>query len=574
MDNMKSKIYKNISLLIFAFGLTQGVLFSMNEAVEPDSNNIIWRDDFESGSMDGWEIINEVDDDTPGWFVEKGYLIQDTDCGNTKTLLGTNIVNGKAEWDNYTMRTNLVCTDDDYIGVLFRFTDVDNYYRFLLSSQRDLICIEKKVNGHFTRLAVTDEKWQYVKFSVTIALNDNNIKVYLNDELYFDVNDDEFKNGKIGFTSISNLGSFFDDVTVYSNYNVIQPETNLEICRGPYLQNVLEDHAVIMWDTSLPASSEVEYGLSKDETRTQADTAQTTKHEIKLEQLERDTTYYYRAISGTQKSEWYSFRTAIEGDKPFKFLAYGDTQMNFLRHKELVEQFSKHDYDFMINCGDVVQYGPRSDWDTEFFAPLKDILTGKPVYAAIGNHELNSENYYKNFANPDDTHENYYSFEYGNSFFIFIDNPLTAYPDKEYYTDYKPGSEQYKWLEEQLSSSEAQNAEWLFVMSHVPAYIGDTFDLFPGCRDYLVPLFEKYGVDISFSGHVHGYDRGEAKGVTYVITAGGGGAQNKNGWEEKNEYKGFKLVYNFCILEIDGSRLSFKAYDKENNLIDEFEITH
>ena len=113
--------------------------------------------------------------------------------------------------------------------------------------------------------------------------------------------------------------------------------------------------------------------------------------------------------------------------------------MNFLRHTEICKQISKRDFDFVISCGDVVQNGHRNDWDVEFFDPLKNILTSKPIYAAIGNHELNSENYYINFSNPDLDHENYYSFKYGNSFFIFIDNPRAAYPEKTYYTEITPG---------------------------------------------------------------------------------------------------------------------------------------
>jgi predicted phosphodiesterase len=546
----------------------------MNKPFEP-GENIIWKDDFESGEMKDWKVINEVTDEKPNWFIEKGYLIQDTDCGKTKELLGTNIINGSPEWHNYILRTNMVCADDDYIGVLFRFKDIDNYYRFLLSSQRRLICLEKKVNGEFIRLAsFTDEEWQYVRFSVTIVLNESNIKVYLNDEPFFDVNDDQFSKGKIGFTSISNLGSFFDDVTVYSDYKIIPPVTKLKISRGPYLQNVLEDNAVIMWDTSIPVNSEVEYGLTKEETESIVDSLKTTKHEIKLDRLKQETVYYYRIKTGKLTGEWHSFKTAVKENTPFTFLAYGDTQLNFLRHNELTEQFIKHDFDFLINCGDVVQRGPRSDWDVEFFEPLKNILTNKPIYAAIGNHELNSENFYKNFANPNEEHENYYSFQYGNSFFIFIDNPRAGYPDREYYTDYRPGSDQYKWLEEQLASEKAQKAEWLFVVSHIPSYVAGSQEHYSGCKKHLVPLFEKYGVDVSFSGHVHGYERGEVNGVTYIITAGGGGAQNKPDPEKIKSYKDFKLVYNFCIIDINENTLSFKAFDKNNRGIDEFTVKH
>lgn len=243
----------------------------------------------------------------------------------------------------------------------------------------------KKVNGEFTTLAkYTDEEWQFVKYSATIFLKDENIKVYLNDKQFFDINDKQFSKGKIGFTSVANLGSFFDDITIYSQYQVTPVEIKHEVVRGPYLQNVLNDHAVIMWDTSLPSNSIVEYGLTKTAEWSKVSEEQVVKHEIKLENLKSETVYYYRIKSGDIRGEWYSFKTAVNENSPFSFIAYSDTQMNFLRHYEITEQMSKYDFDFIINCGDVVQRGPRSDWDTEFFNPLKNILKEKPIYAAIG----------------------------------------------------------------------------------------------------------------------------------------------------------------------------------------------
>ena len=560
---------------IFIITLFIFLIPNTNSSQNTNDKNILWRADFESGNLSGWEIIDDVPGEPSNWYIDKGFLVQDTDAGDKGRLIGTNIINGNTEWDNYVLRVNLACTDDDFIGILFRYNDNENYYRLIMSSERKEIIVDKKVNGEFITLAkYTDEEWQYVKYSATIFLKDENIKVYLNDKQFFDINDNQFSKGKIGFTSVANLGSFFDDITIYSNYEIIPVEIKHEITRGPYLQNVLESHAVIMWDTSLPSNSIVEYGLSKEPQWSKVSEEQVVKHEIKLENLKPETVYYYRIKSGEITSEWFSFKTEVNENTPFSFIAYSDTQMNFLRHYEITEQMSKYDFDFIINCGDVVQRGPRSDWDTEFFNPLKNILKEKPLYAAIGNHELNNENFYKNFSFPSEKYENYYSFKYGNCFFVFIDNPRAAYPNKTYYPDYKPGSGQYKWLDSTLASEEAQSAEWLFTASHVPSYVGGKQDHFEGNKKYLVPLFEKYGVDISFSGHVHGYERGEVNGVSYIITAGGGGTQNKRNVSKLKQYKAFKLVYNFCRIEIKGKTLFFKAYDNYNTLIDEMEIKH
>ncbi len=187
---------------------------------------------------------------------------------------------------------------------------------------------------------------------------------------------------------------------------------------------------------------------------------------------------------------------------------------------------------------------------------------------------MNSENYYKNFSNPAPEHENYYSFQYGNCFFVVIDNPRAGYPDREYFTEYAEGSEQYKWLENKLASDKAQNAEWLFVLGHVPSYVPGKDDRYIGYDENLIPLFEKYDVDISFAGHLHGYARNELNNVTYIINAGGGGAQNKEGSSEKKNYKNFKLVYNFSRIDIIGKTLLLKTYDNNGILIDETKLQH
>lgn len=574
INNKKDESLSNLFFPIFFFFYSLAAAFQFPQSLfSYVSDNIIWEDDFESEELSGWEIIDDVSDEESNWYIDNGFLVQDTDCGSTTELLGTNIINGNPEWDDYVLRTNIICADDDYIGILFRYSDNDNYYRFLLSSQRNEIRIDKRVEGKFFNLALYDkEEWQYVRFSVAIFLYGENIKVYLNEQKIFDITDKQFNKGRIGFTSISNLGSFFDDITIYSQYKIDPPIINKAIMRGPYLQNVQKDKAIIMWDTSLPSNSVVEYSLLKNPEWIIRSDLQVVKHEIEIKNLIPETYYYYRIKSDELTAEWFSLKTAIYKDTPFSFIVYGDNQMNFLRHTEIVNQISKHDFDFIISCGDVVQRGPRSDWDVEFFEPLENILHSKPVYTAIGNHELNSENYYKNFSNPNSEHENYYSFEYGNSFFIFIDNPRAAYPDREYYTEFYPGSPQHSWIESELSSKKAQNVQWIFVISHIPSYVAGTQSYFSACNEYLVPLFEKYGVDFSFSGHVHGYERGLVNGVNYIITAGGGGPLNKKGSAILKQFKNFQQVYNFCRIDVNDNKISFKAFDISNNIIDSFDI--
>ncbi|MBT4400969.1 MAG: hypothetical protein HOD37_15930 [Bacteroidetes bacterium] len=95
----------------------------------------LWSDDFEDGDSDGWVFYDDAVG-TSNWHVEQGYLIQTSNIGENS--LGTHAVSGLTTWDNYYISVNLVSTDDDYVGVLFRYQNAENYYRVRVGSQAGL----------------------------------------------------------------------------------------------------------------------------------------------------------------------------------------------------------------------------------------------------------------------------------------------------------------------------------------------------------------------------------------------------------------------------------------------------
>lgn len=80
---------------------------------------------------------------------------------------------------------------------------------------------------------------------------------------------------------------------------------------------------------------------------------------------------------------------------------------------------------------------------------------------------------------------------------------------------------QIRWLKRALRRS---RAAWQITVFHQPAYScskhGSTAEV---VREW-VPLFERHGVDLVLNGHDHNYQRFFSKGITYIVT-GGGGAQ-------------------------------------------------
>ena len=90
--------------------------------------------------------------------------------------------------------------------------------------------------------------------------------------------------------------------------------------------------------------------------------------------------------------------------------------------------------------------------------------------------------------------------------------------------------DQIKWLEEQLD--DIPDEDWKIVLGHGFYYASGTtvmgrdwFDN-PETISVLAGIFEKYGVDIVFSGHNHDLEYLEYSSVSYVVCGGFGGTHD------------------------------------------------
>jgi hypothetical protein len=97
----------------------------------------------------------------------------------------------------------------------------------------------------------------------------------------------------------------------------------------------------------------------------------------------------------------------------------------------------------------------------------------------------------------------------------------------------------------------------------------------------LVPLYEKYEVDIVWVGHIHTYERtwpiwqnrvDPARGVIYIQT-GGGGAELEDFAPTRSWFTA-KLLRNwqYCVVLIQGKTLTMMAYDIDGRLYDYLEL--
>jgi len=353
-------------------------------------------------------------------------------------------------------------------------------------------------------------------------------------------------------------------------------QESLSILKGPYLQNVTSNSIVIMWETNIQGTGSVIFRDMKGNTQIVTESKPKTIHEVLLSNLPSGLRFSYQVVtkteSGAVKSQEYSFRTVPLKLEPWSFVVYGDTRSNPSIHSKVIDQILKegeHKPAFLLHTGDLINNGSVYEcWDGDFFKPGKELFAVTPLWPCLGNHEQNSEWYFKFFSLPNN--ERWYSFNYLNAHFIALDS----------YSDFKPKSEQYIWLGNDLKSCKS---DWIFVFFHVPPYSVGRHNAVDekgvpveaevkNSRLYLDPLFQKYKVDMVFNGHNHFYERSLKEKVYYIVSGGGGATFHDK--ECINQYNQvFKRTYHYVVCDINGLNLKMYVKDIDGNIIDTLELT-
>ncbi len=105
--------------------------------------------------------------------------------------------------------------DDDALGIMFRYQDNDNYYRFSWDSQRTYRRLVKRETGVVTLLAEDQEPYVVGQtYQVEIVAQGPQLEVWIDGSQIFAVTDTSFAGGSIALYAWANAGSSFDDVLV------------------------------------------------------------------------------------------------------------------------------------------------------------------------------------------------------------------------------------------------------------------------------------------------------------------------------------------------------------------------
>lgn len=322
----------------------------------------------------------------------------------------------------------------------------------------------------------------------------------------------------------------------------------VELRRGPYLLNQRPDGVTVRWRTSdVRYTSVLRYGETPyvldhavAATRLRQHFPGTQDWEAVVGGLDAETRYYY-AIEGDQAllagaDDTHAFSTAppVGSERALRFWLLGDSGANRPREGDMdavlamtgptgpaqvrngFRRFNNgRRLDGIVLLGDnAYPWGSDAEYQTAFFGLYADELRRTPLWPAIGNHDMDGA--YKHIfattppvdGEPGSGSDYYYSFDIGNAHFVILDAWKSWW---EVTTDpaHIPWRKELAWLREDLA---ATRQTWTVAVCHFPLYCdgnydSDTNEPLKLLREALIPVLDRFGVDLYVAGHDHTYQR-------------------------------------------------------------------
>jgi len=316
----------------------------------------------------------------------------------------------------------------------------------------------------------------------------------------------------------------------------------------PYLQKPVGNGITVMWETTVPAHSWVEYGtdtLHLKRARTIVDGQVVCNNElnkIRLNDLQPGQKYFYRVCSqeillyqaykkvfgNAAYSTFSEFTLPTADTNTFTAVVFNDLHQHVSTFRALCKHIQNINYDFAVFNGDCIDDPANHDQTTAFISELTEGIHSDrvPTFFMRGNHEI--RNAYSiglrdHFDYVGD--KTYGSFNWGDTRVVMLDcgedkvDSHWVYYDLNDFTQLR--NEQVDFLKKELASKEFKKSNKRVLLHHIPLYGNDGVNL---CSDLWSKLLEKAPFDVSLNAHTHKFayhPKGELKNNYPVIIGGG-----------------------------------------------------
>ena len=216
------------------------------------------------------------------------------------------------------------------------------------------------------------------------------------------------------------------------------------------------------------------------------------------------------------------------------------------------------------------------DWFFTFFQPYRYIINRVPVYPSIGNHDADETEERDDRAQVEDNfylRERvlseeaagrasfcpglFYRFRYGSDIeFVCLDT------SKE---DFFRGGRLFEypkhWEFIELSFPEDRTGKlWRIPFAHHPPYCAGPQHHNTKSMQRLIPLFDRSGVKVMFSGHEHNFQHSHVDGIDYFVTGAAGKLRRT---PPDNFVEAHTVTWatecHFLVGRIEGTRLRIRA---------------
>ena len=389
---------------------SQRVNFADYAIMTEQWNHLVKKDYFEAdSSLPDWTVVDEGTKDAPSsWQISSGWLAQTTniygpDSSAVDNRKGTYAYWNEPEaffWSDYKFEVSLKATDNDGIGVMFRYQDPANYYKFDMDRERNFRKLFKMYKGTETLLAnvtVTPGYPTNTQMQVKVAIDGNQINILLDGVNVFGsaITDSDIDCGTVALYDWGTAAAYFDNFSIDvtrstpviardDNYDIAYNQTLNVSSNGTLANDVAESGVLTATLVSSPQHGDITIFNANGTFTYVPDTSY----------IGQDSFVYEAATANG--SDQATVTITVHSDLEFSIVLLPDVQ-NYYNYPDvfntqtqwIADNKDEFNIAFVMTEGDFTNHNNVAEWSIPNTA--MSFLDGEVPYAAVvGNHDTGS----------------------------------------------------------------------------------------------------------------------------------------------------------------------------------------